>query len=178
MKPPKTKTALLAEQMRAVQGQLPPIEVAGKQYIFTKLRRRDCQETLYDLIQPLIDIISTVIESAGLDLASLSDMDKIAEAIMGNVGLVAKIFKSISYDQIHNIAKKLLKDVVIDNEFAPDDFENPDAAEPGYYDDKQLELLQAIMKAVQVNYPFLINLIKKKENTKKDSNQSKEKKQK
>lgn len=172
---PQNKATLLAEQMRAMQGQLPPIEVAGKQYIFAKLKRRDCQETLFNLVQPLIDIISTVIESADLDLADLSDMDKVADAIMNNIGLVAKIFKSVSYDQIHGLAKKILKDVIIDNVFAPDDFEYPDKDEPGYYDDKQMELLLAIVKGIKVNYPFLINLMKKKENTKKDSNQSKEK---
>lgn len=176
MQPPKTKAELLAEEMRAIQGQSPPMEVAGKQYIFTKLKRRDCQETLYDLVQPLIDIISTVIESADLNITDLKDMDRVADAIMNNIGLVAKIFKTISYDQIHRLAKKVLKDVIIDKTVAPDDFENPDSEEPGYYDDKQLELLQALIKGVQVNYPFLGNLIKKKEGTKHGSDQSKEKK--
>ncbi len=162
----------LADQMREAQGMLPPVEVAGKQYTFTKLRRRECQETLYNLVQPLIDSVSVVIESAGLSIADLSDMDKISEAILANVGLVAKIFKTISYNQIHELAKSLLRNVVIDGKIQPDDFEKPDSNEPGYYDDKQIELIRAIFKAVQVNYPFLGSLIKNKENTKEDSDQS------
>lgn len=166
------KRAELAEKIRAIQGQSPPVEVAGKMYVFTKLRRRDCQETLYNLIKPLIRIVSSVIEQSDFKVGDLGDPEKFD--LTKNVGLVAEIIDLVPYDQLHQIAKKILKDVIIDNVIAPDDFENPDVAEPGYYDDKQMELLQAIMKGIQVNYPFLGGLIMKKGKTKEDSDQSKE----
>ena len=168
------KKSQLAAEIRAIQGQSEPIEVAGKLYVFKKLTRRDCQETLYNLVKPLIKTVSTVIEGVDLEIEDLTNIDKIAKAVMDNVGLVGEIFDAIPYDNIHRLAQKLLKDVIIDSAIVPDDFENPDADEPGYYDDKQLELLQAMIKAVQVNYPFLGGLMKRKGDTKKDSSQSKE----
>ncbi len=166
----------VADKLREVQGQLPPVEVAGKQYVFIKLRRRDCQETLFNLVQPTIDAISTIIGSVNLKLSDLTNEEKVTEAVMKDISIVSKVFSVVSYDQLNNLAKKLLKNVIINNSIAPDDFENPDSDEPGYYDDKQLELIQALIKAIRVNYPFLGNLMKKKENTKEDSNQPQEKK--
>lgn len=165
------KRAKLAEEIRALQGQSDPIDVAGKTYVFKKLRRRDCQETLYDLVKPMIKVISTVIEKSGIEAGDLHDMDKIAKAVMENIALVGDIFDAISYDKIHRIAQKILKDVIVNNSIAPDDFENPDADEPGYYDDKQLELIQALIKGIKVNYPFIGSLIKKKGESKEDSDQ-------
>jgi hypothetical protein len=170
------KQARLEAEIRAIQGQFKPVEVSGKSYIFKRLKRRDCQETLYNLVKPLIKTISTVIEAVDVEFKDLTDANKISKAIMNNVGLVGEIFDAIPYDNIHRLAQKLLKDVIIDNEIAPDDFENPDSDEIGYYDDKQLELLQALMKAVQVNFPFLTDLMKKKGDSKSDSDQSTEKK--
>jgi hypothetical protein len=168
------KHSQLAEEIRAIQGQTPPVKIAGKQYVFKKLKRRDCQETLYNLVKPLVKTVVMVIESSEVDIEDLKDMDKIANALLDNVALVADIFDVVSYDQIHKMAKALLKDVIIDNSIAPDDFENPDSDDPGYYDDKQIELIQAILKAITVNYPFLGDLMTKKGGTKKDSSQSKE----
>ncbi len=166
----RNKQAELAEKIRAIQGQSPPVEVAGKQYIFKKLKRRDCQETLYNLIKPLINIVSTVLKKTDLQVGDLGNPEKFDA--LNNIELIGEIFGSIPYDHLHQLAKNLLKDVIINNSIAPDDFEKPDADEPGYYDDKQFELLQALMKAIQVNYPFLGGLIKKKDEAKEDSNQS------
>ncbi len=173
----------LANQMRAVQGQLPPVKITvfttGEErlYVFTKLKRKECQETLYNLVKPLIAVVKTLIENAKDADGNPIDLEKIDPekpdliSFKGlDISLVGQVFDTIPFDRFWLLASKLLKNVVIDG--APiDDFEDTESNSAGYYDDKQVELIQAVYTSAMVNYPFLSGFLKKGKKSK-DSNQS------
>lgn len=179
----------LADKMRAVQGQLPPVKITvfttGEErlYTFTKLKRKECHETLYNLVKPLITIVKTFIENVKGPDGKPIDLEKLAEKKEGkdedidlisfkglDMNLVGQVFDSIPFDQFWLLASKLLRNVVIDG-VPIDDFEKEDENSAGYYDDKQVELIQAVYTSAMVNYPFLSGFLKKGKKSK-DSNQS------
>lgn len=159
----------VADKLREIQGQLPPVKITvfttgeEKIYTFTKLKRKECHETLYNLVKPFITIVSTIIENAKdadgkpIDLENI-DPEKTGKLKGLDIALIGQIFEAIPFDRFWLLAKKLLKGVIVDG-IPINDFDNDDENVEGYYDDKQIELLQAVYTAAMVNYPFLSKLM-------------------
>ena len=167
----------VADKLREVQGQLPPVKIvvftSGEErlYTFTKLKRKECQETLYNLVKPFIAIVTRIIESSDIDFENIDPEKPESIEIKGlDVNLVGQIFDAIPFERFWLLASKLLKNVVVDG-VPIDDFDNDEEDTPGYYDDKQIELIQAVYTSAMVNYPFLPGLMKMGKRSK-DSNQS------
>lgn len=137
--------------MRAIQGQAPPIEVAGKQYVFRKLKRKECHRVLYNLVQPFITIVSTLMQA--IDLKDLRNLDSLDFGKI-DISVIGQVFDALPFDRFWELACSMLNGVVVDGK----PIEDLDESE--YYDDKQIELIQAIFTSIKVNYPFLTGWIK------------------
>ncbi len=173
----------VADKLREVQGQLPPVKITvfttgeERSYVFTKLKRKECHQTLYNLVKPFIAIITTFIENVKGSDGKPIDLEKIDPEKPDSINfkgldmnLVGQVFDTIPFDQFWLLASSLLKNVVIDG-VPIDDFEDTESNSVGYFDDKQVELIQAVYTATMVNYPFLSGFLKKGKKSK-DSNQS------
>jgi len=153
----------LAREIRAAQGQSPAVDIDGKQYVFRKLKRKKCHEVLYNLVAPFIRIVATLIESVALPIGELIrgetefDFSKMFKSEKFNTDTLATLLDSLPFEQYWTLACNILNDVEI-NGTQMGVLDDND-----YYDDKPLEMLKAILKGIEVNYPFLKALVRKKE---------------
>lgn len=160
----------LARKMREAQGQTPAVEINGRQYVFRKLKRKKCHQVLYNLVAPFIRIVAALIETVAIPIGKLTSGEFDVEALLKsdklNTDTLASVLESLPFDDFWALACNILDSVEIDGiQYGKlDDHE--------FFDDKPFEMLKAMLKGIEVNYPFLGDLIKKKENGKDDSSQT------
>jgi hypothetical protein len=177
----------LAEKMRAAQGQTAPVgieykvqtgededgrpifETRVRAYVFKKLKRKKCHQVLHSLVAPFIRVVSTLIETVAIPIGSLIkgeadfDFDKAFKDGNFNTESLAGLVESMPFDQYWALAQNILNGVEVDKT----NLGNLDDHE--FFDDKPLEMLKAILKGIEVNYPFLKDAMKKKGSGSKDS---------
>jgi hypothetical protein len=163
----------MAQKIREAQGQSPAIEVDGRSYVYKKLKRKKCHQVLYGLVAPFIKIVSTFIQDVAIPLGSITsgefDPGKWAsdttKGLSINTDTIVKLVESLPFDEYWALAQNILNGVEIDGV----QYGNLDDHE--FYDDKPLHLVKAIFTGIQVNYPFLKDMIKKKESGSTDSSE-------
>lgn len=148
--------ALLRDELLQHQGQTPPVQVAGKAYSYKLLKRKECQRVIYSLIPPFVDLVNVVMEGAAIPLKGLLNGDAEGKIDVSKFDLsaISKALRALPFEEFWALAKALLNGVAIEGE-SYGDLDDHD-----YYDDKQGELIQAMLMGLRVNYPHLAALIK------------------
>lgn len=144
---------ILRDELLQHQGQTPPVLVAGKPYVFRRLKRKDCQRVIYSLIPPFIDVVNVIMDSGAIPLQKLLTGDVEFDISKFDLGAISKALRAMPFDEFWALAKALLSGVKIDKQ-SFGDLDDHD-----YYDDKQGELIQAMLMGLRVNYPHLAALI-------------------
>jgi hypothetical protein len=154
----------MAQKIREAQGQSPTVEVDGRNYVYKKLKRRKCHQVLYNLVAPFIRIVSTFIQEIAVPISDIVqgkfNADKMAEGLTKefsvNTSAIANLISGLPFEEYWALAQNILNGVEIDGV----QYGNLD--DHDFYDDKPLHLVKAILKGIEVNYPFLKDMIKKK----------------
>lgn len=163
------KRAKLTRDLRDLQGQSDPHQVAGKTYVFRKLKGKHNHGTLKRLVGPFVRAAETAMKvTAGMSLRKIMSGD--AEVDLSGIDLskAVEALEVLSEDEYWLLAQRMLGGVEIDGEA----FGKLD--DHGYFDDKHLEFVQAIFKGVQVNYPFVSAMTQTKESGSTDSSTNQE----
>ena len=167
------KQRQMADKMRAAQGQASAIEVDEHKYVYKKLERKKCHQVLYNLVAPFVKIISTFIEGMAIPAGKIisGDFDagewaaKATKDLSLSTDTLVELLEALPFEKYWELAQNLLDDVEIDGvQFGKLD-------DHGYYDDKPIHMAKAIFNGIRVNYPFLSDMIKKKDDGSKDSSQ-------
>lgn len=160
----------MAKQIREAQGQSHAVQVGEHSYVFKKLKRKRCHQVLHGLVAPFIRIVSTLIESVeALNLGALIrgeedfDFDAIFKEGAFNTDNLAKLIDALPFDVYWELACNILDEVEIDG------VQQGSLEDHEFFDDKPLEMAKAILKGIEVNYPFLGGLIKSKNDGSNDS---------
>lgn len=159
----------IARKIRNAQGQSHGVEIGERVYVYKKLKRKKCHKVLYNLAAPFIRIVSTLIEATSIHIGALIqgktdfEFDKLFEKF--DAESLAELIESFPFDQYWTLACNILDDVEIDG-LQYGALENHE-----FFDDKPLEMLKAILKGIEVNYPFLGDMIKSGDSGSNDSSQ-------
>jgi hypothetical protein len=151
----QAQAGLLADELRAHQGQTPTIEVVGKQYSFRKLKRKKCQKVLYSLVVPFL---RTALKITGMEEFTLDKLLQGKIAIKLDPGKVTmttvlEVIEALLFDDLWALASAVLGDVQIDGR------QYGELDDHEYYDDKQSEMLVALVTGLRVNYPHIAVLM-------------------
>jgi hypothetical protein len=99
------------------------------------------------------------------DLKAGEWASKVTKDFSLNTDTLVGLLEAMPFEKYWELAENILNDVEIDGvQFGK--LEDHD-----YYDDKPIHMAKAIFKGIQVNYPFLSDMMKKKESGSKDSSQ-------
>ncbi|MCK4960789.1 MAG: hypothetical protein KAT00_15355 [Planctomycetes bacterium] len=177
----------LADKMRAAQGQTPAVGIEYKvqtgedengkpvfetqirSYVFKKLKRKKCHQVLHSLVAPFIRVVSTLIETVAVPIGALIkgeadfDFDKAFKEGKFNTESLAGLVESMPFEQYWALAQNILNGVEVDK------IQLGNLDDHEFFDDKPLEMVKAILKGVEVNYPFLKDMMKSKGSGSKDS---------
>jgi hypothetical protein len=155
----------MADKMRAAQDQSHAVEVDGHLYVYKKLKRRRCHQVMHSLVAPFIQIVSTFMTQIMVPVGEIAtgkfDPSKLAQGMTKDLTLntdaLLDLVKALPFEDYWALAQNILDDVEVDG------VQLGKLDQHEYYDDKHLEMVKAILHGVGVNYPFLKDLIKKKD---------------
>ena len=164
------RAALLREELHQIQGETPGVLVAGKTYKYKLLKRERCQRTLYELIPPFLELVKAVLGSgvvpikdifepiikaaiAGEKMPDIPDFDYDFSKV--DLGVISAAFRSMPWAEFWSLAQALLDGVTIDTQGYGK------LKDHEYYDDKQPELISAMLMGLRVNYPHLVAFLPK-----------------
>jgi hypothetical protein len=144
--------------MREAQGQSHSVEVDEHIYVYKKLKRRKCHQVLHSLVEPFIKIVSAFIGNISISVNQIISGGFDAKQLVQNLDIevITDLMKGLPFDTYWTLAQNILDEVEVNGVQLGklDDHE--------FYDDKPLHMVKAIWKGIEVNYPFLKDMIRKK----------------
>lgn len=160
------KRAKLTHDLRAAQGQSDPHEVAGKVYVFRKLKGKNNHGTLKRLVGPFVRAVESTMQAVSMPLSEILSGEVEIDLSEIDLAKAVEALDALSEDEYWLLAQRILDGVEIDG-VAYGKLDNHT-----YFDDKHLEIVQAIFKGIQVSYPFVSAMTPAKESGSTDSSTS------